>query len=115
MADMVSRLAVTKRGGTVVTVMFLWRGALIAEKWEGLYPACLALSGGIIGWGHSVFRPLLSQPPVFMLQYFMCSGARVSLLYLEYSPALSSVLCEFKYALSNSLALSLFLSLSRRT
>ena len=41
---------------------------LCLAKWVVLYPACLALSGGIVGWGHSVSRPLLSQPPVFMLQ-----------------------------------------------
>ena len=41
---------------------------LCLEKWVGLYPACMALSGGIVGRGHSVSRPLLSQPPIFMLQ-----------------------------------------------
>ena len=42
-------------------------GGCALGKWMGLYPACLALSGGIVGWGHNVSRPLLSQPPVFML------------------------------------------------
>uniref|UniRef100_A0A674CYC4 Zinc finger protein 692-like n=1 Tax=Salmo trutta TaxID=8032 RepID=A0A674CYC4_SALTR len=32
--------------------LVVWGSAL--AKWVGLYPACLALSGGIIGWGHSV-------------------------------------------------------------
>ena len=46
--------------------LVVWGCAL--AKWVGLYPACLALSGVIVGWGHSVSRPLLSQPPVFILQ-----------------------------------------------
>ena len=40
--------------------LVMWGCAL--AKWVGLYPASLALSRGIVGQGHSVSRPLLSQP-----------------------------------------------------
>jgi hypothetical protein len=43
-------------------------GGCALTKWVGLYPACLALYGGIVRQGHSVSRHLLSQAPVFMLQ-----------------------------------------------
>ena len=61
---------------------------------------CLGKVGGVISclfgpvrgyhrMGPQCHLTLLSQPPVFMLQQFMCRGARVSLLYLEYFSCLS--------------------------
>ena len=57
-------LALSHDGKLVVEVV--WGCAL--AKWVGLYPSWLALSGGIVGQGHSVPRPLLAQSPVSMLQ-----------------------------------------------
>ena len=31
-----------------------WCGGCALAKWVGLYPSCLALSGGVLGRGHSV-------------------------------------------------------------
>jgi hypothetical protein len=58
---------------------------------------------GIVGRRHSVSQPLLSQPPVFMLQSFMFGGLGSVCYILIIYAVLYGVLCEFKYALSNSL------------
>ena len=67
--DLCGLYSALSQDGTLVVEdipLVVWDCAL--AKWLGLYPVCLALSGGIVGWGHSVSRLLLSQPPVFPLQ-----------------------------------------------
>ena len=60
--------AVDHDGKLVVEDIPLVVWGLCFGKMGGVYRACLALSAGIVGRGHSVSRPLLSQPPVLMLQ-----------------------------------------------
>ena len=78
-------------------------------KWVGLYPACLALSGGIIRWGpQGLLIPPVSASSIYAA--VVCAGGLGSVCYIwSISPVLSGVLCEFKYAPSNSLSFS-FLS-----
>ena len=80
-------------------------------KWVGLYPACLACPG--VSSDGATVSP---DPSCLRLQYLCCNSSCVwvlgSVCYIWIiSPVLSGVLCEFKYALSNSLFLSFFLSL----
>ena len=73
-------------------------------------------------WGYRPMGPqCLPTPPVSASSFYaavVCVGGLGSVCYvLSISPVSSDVLCEFKYALSNSLFLSFFLSvdLSPRT
>jgi hypothetical protein len=76
-------------------------------KWVGLYSAWLALSRCIVRWGHSVHQPALPQ---YLCCNSLCAGGLGSVCPIwRYSPVLSGVLCDLKYAPSNS---SISLSLS---
>jgi hypothetical protein len=46
--------ALSQGGKLVVEDIPLACGGCALAKWVGLYPACLALSGDIVKWGHSV-------------------------------------------------------------
>jgi hypothetical protein len=112
--------ALSQDGKLMVEDIPQWCGGCALAKWVGLYPACLALSGGVIGWGHSVSRPLLSQPPVFML---LCRGAVISGVFLLsfavscVNLSMLSLILSFSLSFSLSFLLYFFLSedLSPRT
>ena len=76
------------------------------------------LFGPVRGY-HRTGPQCLPTPPVSASSVYaaiMCWGGLGSVCYIwSISTLLSGVLCEFKNAVSNSLFLSLFLSLSRRT
>ena len=60
--------ALSQDGKLVVEDIPLVVWGLCFGKVGGVISFLFGLSGYIIGWGHSVSSPLLSQPPVFMLQ-----------------------------------------------
>ena len=98
-------------------------GKLVVEDIPlAVWGLCFGKVGGVISClfgpvrgyrriGPQCLPSLLSQPPVFMLSS-LCVRGLGSVCYIRsISPVLSSVLCEFKCALTNSLFLSFFLSL----
>ena len=73
-------------------------------KWVGLYPACLALSGSIVGQGQCLPTPPVSASSIYAA--IVCVGGLGSVCYIwSISHVLSGVLCEFKDAPSNSVSL----------
>ena len=83
---------------------------------------CFGKVGGVISFlfgpvrGYRRMGPVSPDPSCLSLQYLCCSslcvGGLGSVCYIwSISLVLSGVLCEFKYALSNSLFLSFCLSL----
>jgi hypothetical protein len=83
----------------------------------GEWGLCFGKVGGVgpVRGYHRMGPQCLLTPPVSASSIYavvVCVGGLGSVCYIwSTSPVLSGVLCEFKYALSNSA----FLSLSRRT
>ena len=104
-------------------MLHLWETSLITHKWNKQFINRLVfetllsmLSKDAHLITHIEEGRVSPDPSCLNLQYLCCSslwvGGLGSVCYIwSISPVLSGVLCECKYALSNSLFLSFFLSL----